>query len=127
MKKKKEIESRFAPVGAWSADVVLLIGEFDLIKPWVQKNVTNDRKEEVLRHLADPDNKAGHTNLGRTYFLSGGGSLIWLREYKPEILVHEIVHAAHHVLLSKATPLTDSTEEAYAYLIEHLYKSLSSL
>lgn len=124
MKKLKPLQVRFAPISGWNADVVLMVGDFSLVEPWVKKNVINKRKEELLSHLRDDEQKPGHTNLGKTFFLAGGGSLIWLPENNPEIAVHEITHAVHHCLLSKDTPLSEDTLEAYAYLTEFLYKAL---
>lgn len=38
------------------------------------------------------------------------------------MLAHEAFHAATHLLRKKATPLTEQTEEAYAYLVESIIR-----
>lgn len=123
-KKKEKLKVRCTHIGVWNADVCLAVGSHELLADWVKKNVLDWRKKELLEHMEDDKNNPKHNNLGRTYFLSGGGSLIWLKESNESIFVHELVHASHHLLQDKATPLSDDTEEVYAYLLEYLYSQL---
>lgn len=53
-------------------------------------------------------------------------AVIWLRKGKAKAgeLAHEAFHAAHWILQSKGLWLTDSSEEAYAYLIQFIVKSI---
>jgi len=125
MKSRPPLVIKMTYVGAWDADVVLIIGAFNLLRPWVVKNVLNERKDELLKHLDDKELAPDAHNYGRTFNLAGGGSLIWLSEYRPTIFVHEAMHAVQHMLTSKATPLSEDTAEAYGYLMQHLYKSLA--
>lgn len=54
----------------------------------------------------------------------GGEILIWLPDYNqpPNIVSHEIFHAAYAVMEWVGIPLSPSSEEAYAYLIDHISK-----
>jgi len=40
------------------------------------------------------------------------------------ILVHEVFHTAYGILQNKGLWLTDSSEEAYAYLIQYIFKEI---
>lgn len=51
-------------------------------------------------------------------------SVIWLRNHKFEVLVHECFHAVHWNLQNKGMTLTDSSEEVYAYLLEFLVREM---
>lgn len=58
--------------------------------------------------------------------MDGGGSVIWLHpEAKLGTLVHEIVHASHHLLKCREVPLSEDTEEVYAYLQQFLVETLT--
>ena len=53
--------------------------------------------------------------------------VIWLKKGKanhPE-LCHEAFHAAHWILQRAGCWLTDSSEEAYAYLIQYIFKEIA--
>ena len=46
--------------------------------------------------------------------------VIWIKQW--DSLTHELLHCVHSILDYKGLWLTDSSEEAYAYLIEYLEK-----
>ncbi len=54
--------------------------------------------------------------------------VIWLSE-KANLghLVHECLHATHYFLHDCGLFLSDNSEEAYAYLIQHIFKKTKSL
>lgn len=49
---------------------------------------------------------------------------IWTKNKNPDILAHEIFHAVSYSLRHKGLPLSDDTEEVYAYLIQFLMKEI---
>lgn len=56
-----------------------------------------------------------HASPGRTVYLVGvfkGGA---------QTLVHELVHTAFSILAHANVPVTKRNDEAYAYLVDHLY------
>lgn len=119
--KKKVFIERYLHVGLFDCDVFLLIGEFQRLKPWCREVMTGDRQEEFLKMLGE-DSKVLR---GRQYPMAGGGSVIFLPFYDEAYLVHEIGHAALHMLRDKDTPINSDTEEVFTYLQEHLWRSLS--
>ncbi len=54
--------------------------------------------------------------------------VMWLHE-KADIghLVHECFHMVHEFMQSLGFTLADSSEEAYAYLIQHMFKKTKGL
>lgn len=77
-------------------------------------------KDMVEKHGEQESTQAIHFPMG------GGSSVIWCRpEMKLHNLVHEITHAAHYLLKDRGTPLSEDTEEVYAYTVEHLFKELT--
>jgi len=49
---------------------------------------------------------------------------LWTKGRRPEIVAHEVFHAVSYGLRMKGLPLTDDTEEAYAYLMQFLIKEI---
>ena len=49
---------------------------------------------------------------------------IWTKGRKVELIAHEISHAVSYVLRQKGLPLSDDTEEAYAYLTQFLMNQI---
>jgi hypothetical protein len=51
--------------------------------------------------------------------------VIWLPYKVPmSIIAHECLHAVHYILMKKGLWLTDSSEEAYAYLLQFIMKNI---
>jgi hypothetical protein len=59
-------------------------------------------------------------NGARTFCLPCGDSLVWMKKYNIPLLVHELFHVTKHALNQVDTPLNDTTEEVYAYTLQHL-------
>lgn len=112
--RKKQLKERRTNT-SWKADVVLLVGDCEC---WMEGHRYAEIREAVCA-------KKERTNQGEAFFLSGGGALVWMRRDDKGVLVHELMHVAWHILSSKGVPLTDDTQEAYCYLIEHLFERLS--
>jgi hypothetical protein len=45
---------------------------------------------------------------------------LWTKGKTPQLVAHEVFHAVSYILRRKGLPLSDDTEEAYAYLIQFL-------
>lgn len=51
-------------------------------------------------------------------------TFIWTKEKDIPSLVHEIFHAVYETLNGRGIPLTESSEEAYAYLSEMIMREV---
>lgn len=121
--KKRPIIRRHVYESLFNADIVLIVCEWeDFIegaRPMLVPDKLKTLEERSKGKLVDI------WTLARQYPMDGGGSVIWARpNASVPTLVHEVVHAAHHLLADRATPLSEDTEETYAYLVERLYQGL---
>lgn len=88
----------------------------------VKKDILDDIK--VLLYEYDTE---GEEVKGRMFSLSGG-YIVCIRPYKDDfrrtiaLIVHEMTHVSHYILRDRRIPLSEDTEEAYAYLVEFLVK-----
>jgi len=57
--------------------------------------------------------------------------IIWIEEFKEDLLIHELLHAVCEIMMYKNIPLTEdeteevyhvATEEAWCYMLEFLYR-----
>lgn len=122
-KTKPQLKETHCKVHTWKADVLLVIGDHELILPWARDYMFLDRFKEV-EELIKNDGDIGTKTQGTAYFLEGGGCLIWLKKYDAGVLVHEIMHAVFHILSTKQVKLNYDTQEVYAYLFEHIFNTL---
>ena len=54
--------------------------------------------------------------------------VIWLSEKAGlDELVHECFHATHYFMQDSGLGLSDNSEEAYAYLIQHIFKKTKGM
>jgi len=58
------------------------------------------------------------------HLTDGVMTFIWSKEKDLPILTHECFHAVSMTLNSRGIPFTDSTEEAYAYLLSMLIREV---
>ncbi len=118
-KPKRTLREIFIPVSVYDSQVIVLIGHTkEEVLKWIDKNVENDVKESA-KGLINVES----CTRGRTACLSGGGSIIWIVKHNNPVLVHELFHATAHLLRIKGIPLTQESEEAYAYLLGYLTES----
>lgn len=95
------------------------------IKKWL-KGVSKEKYGMFdEKELEDWDNSK--TNLGRMIPMGGGFVLIIKADKKyfrkfVGTLTHEIIHAVHYMLRNRRVPLSEDTEEVYAYSIESLLR-----
>lgn len=116
----KRAKARHVHLELLDADFLIVqCGEKDILKT-VKSIIAKDRFSEFEQQMSD--NPIAPTTKGRTFWMGGGGSVIWFRDYDSFIILHECVHAVHHLLKDRNMPLTLENDELYAYLIAWLYK-----
>lgn len=120
-KKKQKATIRLANLEIFKCDVVLIICDHDELEKEAAKFLSPARLEKFKEMI--PEYSASRE--GSNYPIMGGGSIIWCAHgVSVSVLVHEIAHAAFYALRAKDTPLSEDTEEVYAYTFESLYKQL---
>lgn len=120
-KPKRTLREIFIPLEIFNSQVVVLIGHTqNEVLDWIKKNIDKpEHKSLALEAMTNIPNNVR----GRTVLLSGGGSIIWIIEQKNSTIVHELFHSTYHILKNREIPLSEDTEEVYAYLLEYLTKS----
>ncbi len=53
-------------------------------------------------------------------FTNGSSIVVWMPEVQKEIVAHELLHATVAIMNWASVPLTDDTEEVYAYQLQYL-------
>ncbi|MBL7766460.1 MAG: hypothetical protein JNJ58_10225 [Chitinophagaceae bacterium] len=102
-------------------DVLVYFGEDG--KP-LYKELKKYLSKSEIKNLKNLDFKRG-----KTIMFDKGQTLLWLRK-KPisiqdiPVLNHEIFHCTCFILEKVGIPYSETTEEAYAYLIEFLSKKI---
>lgn len=119
---KKYMRVRHVSVDVYRSELSFYCGgTFEMVKKDV-KSIALSHAWEAFEANCDgvEDEK---TTLGHGFPLPGGGFIIWMpAPYDDAVLVHEIEHAVHHVMLTKGIQLSKETTEPYAYLAEYLFK-----
>lgn len=116
--KKKKINYFIVEVGLYKADVMVVVGDIEGAIEWLEdKNVSERDIEAIKNHSNDQ---------GNVLLLSNNAIYLHVRDrektnFWTSVLVHEVFHAASFLLKSKGIELDESSEEAYAYLIEFIY------
>ncbi len=120
--KKKKAIIRFVPVMLFNSEVVLVRCEWDQFLSTSKEFIDEDKFKKLEKMATEHGDEP--STLATQFPLGGGGSIIWA---KPDVtlstVVHESIHAAIELLKKRAIPLSEDTEEVYAYLIEFLFKS----
>lgn len=113
-------------VDIYNRDVVVHCGRLKPLRKYLLKILPQNVVDEICESLKD-------CNLGMTVQIADGGILVYM-PHKPVnakglgVLVHELFHAAYFIMRKAGIDCNDSTDEAYAYLIEFLAeKAFSSL
>lgn len=116
--KSDRLIERFYHLDLFQTDFFVLIGDHALLKGWAKDVLGGDRLAEFTDMLRD----TSHVSRGRQYPMLGGGSVIWLKPGEDiKYLIHEVTHAATHLMRDKGLPITSDTDELLAYLVETLY------
>lgn len=113
-------------VDIYNRDVIVHCGKMKPLRKYLSKFLSRDAVDEICEHLKD-------CSLGMTVQIADGGILVYM-PHEPVnakglgVLVHELFHAAYFIMRKAGIDCNDSTDEAYAYLIEFLVeKAFSSL
>lgn len=121
--KNRKINYFVVEIELYSTDLLVVIGDVDGAIKWLEnKNVSEDDIEFVKSSCVP-------YSQGTTGLLSNNAFFIRLLyspttpEYKG-ILVHEVFHATSMLLRSRGMSLVKESEEAYAYLLEFIYKKI---
>jgi hypothetical protein len=98
----------------YSVDVLFTIGT-------TESQVIRETERRLKRPLTTEERDAFRfSGNGKSIHLLNGACVLWLRAKSLSVLAHEIFHVATFILDRAGIKLTDSSDEAYAYLIEHL-------
>lgn len=121
--KKEKINYFIVEIELYSTDLLVVVGDIEGAIKWLDnKNVSEDDIEFVK-------SSCNTGSQGTTCLLSNNALFIRLihspttREYKG-ILAHEVFHATSILLGSRGMSLVKESEEAYAYLLEFIYRKI---
>lgn len=121
--KKEKINHFIVEIELYSTDLLVVIGDVDGAIKWLENKNVSDDDIEFVKSSCVPWSQ------GTTGLLSNNAFFIRLLhppttpEYKA-ILVHEVFHAASMLLRNRGMSLVKESEEAYAYLIEFIYRKI---
>lgn len=127
MKKKRWQQRQIFLINAdiFKVDVVIAVDstEADAVK-WMKKNAHKRLHEQLAEKFKGWDEDCKGDCEGRM-FETGGGFFVFIRSNESWVktfgtLVHEMTHVTHYLLRNRRMPLSEDTEETYAYLIEYL-------
>jgi len=125
MKKKENITVRYINEPVFKADITLVISKWEDFIKEIKNILVADKFKELEEMIKEKNKDTGKWYLATQFPFPGGGSVIWANEnIDTGTLVHELVHTAHHLLDTRSVPLSEDTEEVYAYLIEFLFNGL---
>lgn len=94
------------------SDYTTFIGH---LNPHLDREELNELKENAPRSSVN----------GEAFMLNSGDAVIWIRdvfsqETTATILIHEASHVAIKMLQDIGVPLTDESEEIYAYMTQYI-------
>jgi hypothetical protein len=101
-------------------DTVVFLGQSEEeVEKWLEKRINPYQEEkDFLKMYGD----------GRTVMLKGRQTVLWLAK-KPKkgcpILAHEIFHVVSFLMDRVGIPLTNESDEAYAYAISYLTQEIN--
>lgn len=113
-------------VGVYQTDITVAINmsEKEVLKE-AKKTVTPEYYKVFEERIPGWDEATKGTTMGRTIQI-GGGFCVLLTANKTRfrgfvgLVTHEMFHVTSGLMGKKGMELTPDTDEAYAYLIEHL-------
>lgn len=121
--KTKKVITKFAHESLFNADFLLVVCDWDVFLESTKNKITKE-KFEILEKQVKEHGKDDWC-LATQFGMTGGGSVIWANPHAIiGTLVHEVTHAAHWLLKQRSVPLSEDTEEVYAYLQEFLFNEL---
>ncbi len=101
-------------------DILVWFGSTDSMGKWLKKYLAKEDVEALLSH---------EFRKGKCAMLPTGQTVLWLPRVPQDAgdmatLSHEIFHAVCFILDKIGMRLDDSSEEAYAYLIQYVSKQI---
>lgn len=124
MSKGQKFTTRYTYCQLFDTDLVLVISDW---KDFLEATRTFLSKDN-LKIVEDGVKQRGENPSPRGFWVgfTGGGSIMWIRNKKDlGTLVHELTHAVHYLLQCKNIPLSEDTEEVFAYLNQFLFNSFT--
>lgn len=104
------------------------------IYPWDILYTVGSTEEEVVSYLRDEFNyhmdeeEKNHLDFGkktgRTVRLKNRSIVMWVKQDSIPVLGHEIFHAVELLFEMIQIPINENTSEAWAYLIEYVWKEV---
>lgn len=95
------------PGKTFDLDVVVVISKD------TQKSLEMIRAIDTTATIADFDARG-------VTFTAGSSIVIWMPEVEDQIVSHELLHATVAIMNWAGVPLTEDTEEVYAYQLQYL-------
>jgi hypothetical protein len=127
-----KILNKIIPIAGYPFDLMVSFNETDkMVRKHLKKFGITPKKDnqESIFHM---DSMTGRK--GRYVMFVGKQSILRLNFYphskdpdEVAMLAHEIFHAVHCFFMEIQTPLKNSTQEPYAYLIQWLTREIYSL
>ena len=122
---KRDIKKMFVINAAvYPFDTVVAIGqiEADIVK-YIESELKYELDNEEKTYFVKFAGK------GKTLQLKNGTGVLWVKRFNDGpfshgVLSHEIFHVAYQILCSVGIKLTDSSEEAFSYLIQYLTQEI---
>lgn len=123
--KKAKIIQRKVREELFGASVYLVMSEWnDLLS--AAKIMMDEEKFEELKGVVEKGDEDSY-RVACNIAIGGGSSVIWTHPSSSiSELLHEIVHATAILLRDRGVPLSRDTEEVYAYMVEFLFKGLTT-
>ena len=118
-------DSPVIPIDIYSTEMLLHIGGKDGLKKKLGKYFPNNTVSKVMHGI-------GRNSVGYTCPIEDKGVyLLWLKEVPDTpfgigVMSHEVLHLAVNIMKHAGIEPSDSSEEAYAYLVQFLTKSIMS-
>ena len=132
--KSKVVKNRFGyiPIELYYVAVLVSINQTD---EQFKKSMITDAKlpKELAESFLENTLKRDEShNAHCTWSDVGGIYIIRLYDYSPtpfqySVITHEAFHATYHILEGKGLQLSDSSEEAFAYLIGHITEKVHKI
>lgn len=119
IKKKSKAIFKIIKGGVYPYDVLFTVGttKEEIVK-YIQNKLTYKLDTEEIEFI-NVSNKSG-----RVVRFKNNALLLWVRNDDVPVLGHEIFHVVELIMEKINSPLTSSTAEPYAYLIEYYWRQI---
>lgn len=113
-------KTKIVRCGVYPYDVLFTVGT-------TEEHVINYLKNKC-GYILDQEEKdclKFNGKAGRTLRLKNNAYILWVKNHGLPVIGHEIFHVAELLMEKINVPLNENTSEAYAYLIEHLWREIT--